>query len=70
MTHEEQLVSFGEYLLSKERANRIKSSHVENEYFIESHSTATAKVGKPFTLAERKRMVYHADVENWKEILI
>lgn len=45
------MVSFGRYLLSEERTNRIKSAHDE---------------GDPCPIEERLREVYHADVENWK----
>lgn len=46
------LVSFGKYLLSRERTERINSTYQE---------------GDPCTKEERLQEVYHADVENWKE---
>jgi len=48
---EKDLVSFGEYLLSKERAFLLKSVDSDIKY------------------KERKRSVYHADLENWKEFV-
>lgn len=44
------IVSFGEYLLSEERTNRILSDYKE---------------GDGISKEERLREVYHADVENW-----
>lgn len=48
--NKKDLTSFGSYLLSEERTNRIKSSYLEED-----------KV----SLEERLREVYHADMENW-----
>lgn len=44
------LVSFGEYLLSSKRTERIKST-ISN-----------------IPLEDRLKAVYHADMENWKEM--
>lgn len=49
--NQKDLVKFGEYLLSKERTNRI---------------TENTKEGDPVPLEERLKSVYHADIENWK----
>ncbi len=51
-THTEvELIRFGEYLLSKERTDRIKESYKE---------------GDSVSIEERLAQVYHADIENWK----
>ena len=44
------LVSFGNYLLSKERQDLIKANYID---------------GDSISLEERLSVVYHADVENW-----
>jgi len=49
---EEDLVKFGQFLLSEERTNRILTNYNE---------------GDPVTKEERLREVYHADISNWKE---
>lgn len=49
---EHDLVTFGEYLLSEERAKRIESNWDS---------------GDSVSLEERKSQIYHADLENWKE---
>lgn len=46
------LVSFGEYLLSEERKNRIASGYKKED---------------PVHLDDRLKHVYHADIENWRE---
>lgn len=46
------LTSFGKYLLSEKRTNRIKESHKE---------------GDSISLEEKLREVYQADMQNWKE---
>lgn len=48
---EKELVSFGEYLLSKEREKRIEGN---------SNGKRT------FQPIDTKRRVYHSDLENWK----
>lgn len=48
---ESDLVSFGKYLLSKDRLERIM----------------TTDTGNSHELLERLGEVYHADLENWKE---
>ncbi len=48
---EKDLVSFGKYLLSLERTERITSNH---------------DAGDSVSLSERLSEVYHADLENWK----
>ena len=50
--NKKDLVSFGKYLLSEKRINRI---------------TASYKEGDSVSLEERLKEVYHADTENWKE---
>jgi len=52
MIDNSNLVSFGHYLLSEERTNRITET-------FNTYPTSG-------TLKERLREVYHADVENWK----
>lgn len=47
-----QLVSFGKFLLSKERTNNLK---------------ANWKEGDSVLFEERLREVYHADICNWRE---
>lgn len=47
------LTSFGEYLLSEERTERIRNNHEE---------------GDSVPVEERLRSVYHADFLNWKEL--
>lgn len=49
--NQKDLVRFGEYLLSKERTQRI---------------TENTKEGDVVPLEERLQTVYHADIENWK----
>lgn len=49
---ESDLVSFGEYLTSSKRTERITASYRE---------------GDNIPLTERLAQVYHADLENWKE---
>lgn len=48
---EKDLVTFGEYLLSKKRNDLIASNW---------------KDGDSVSLAERQSQIYHADLENWK----
>lgn len=50
--NEKDFVSFGRYLLSEERTNRIKDNY---------------KKGDPVSLEGRLSEVYHADIENWKQ---
>lgn len=50
--NKKDLVKFGEYLLSKERTNRIKEGYSENDNI---------------SIEERLENVYHADVENFLE---
>ena len=50
---EADLVSFGEYLLSQEREERLKQTSVENP--------------KALPYEERFRNVFEADLANWKE---
>jgi hypothetical protein len=50
--NKKDLVKFGEYLLSKERTDRILSNYDENDNIPKE---------------ERLREVYHADVENFLE---
>lgn len=50
---EADLVSFGEYLLSEERSDRILSAPVGD---------SSTSLGQRIRL----RSVYHADIENWK----
>jgi hypothetical protein len=45
------LISFGEYLLSKKRTDLISSNW---------------DVGDSVTLEERLRQIYDADIQNWK----
>jgi len=49
--NESDLVSFGEYLLSKERTDLILSNYKE---------------GDSVSKEERLSQVYHADIENWR----
>ena len=49
---ENDLISFGKYLLSKERDERIK---------------ATAKKRKQ-PIKDARKEIYHADIENWKAL--
>lgn len=51
MYTEKQLVSFGNYLLSKEREDLIRNSDLHDSSILE----------------DRLRQVNHADIENWKE---
>ena len=53
--NKKDLVSFGKYLLSEKRINRIAAGHKE---------------GDSVSLEERLKEVYHADTENWKEGLV
>lgn len=55
--NENDMVSFGQYLLSEKRADRIKSavSEVENPEYVNS------------LYEDLKGMVHHADIENWLE---
>jgi hypothetical protein len=48
---EKDLVSFGEYLLSKKRNDSIAANWSESDNI---------------PLAERQSQIYHADLENWK----
>ena len=48
---EKDMVSFGEYLLSKERNDRIADNWSEDDNI---------------PLAERQSQIYHADLENWR----
>jgi hypothetical protein len=54
------LVSFGEYLLSKERRDFIESSHVAQVEEGSDH---------PLPIEDKEKIVFHADVENWLEKL-
>ena len=49
---EKDLVTFGEYLLSKKRNDRIAANWSEDDNI---------------SLEERQSQVYHADVEKWKQ---
>lgn len=51
MTHEQELVSFGNYLLSKERTERVSSNPDPSMQVI---------------VNERLSMVSDADVEDWR----
>lgn len=49
---ENDLISFGKYILSKERDERIKT---------------TAKKRKQ-PIKDARKEIYHADIENWKAL--
>ena len=49
---EKDLISFGKYLLSKERDERIK--------------TTAKKIKQP--IKDARKEIYHADIENWKAL--
>lgn len=49
---EKDMVTFGEYLLSKQRTDLISSN----------------REGDSIPLEDRLRQIYHADFENWKHL--
>jgi len=53
---EKDLVSFGEYVLSKKRNKLLKALRKKANDF------------KPLSHKIAKRLVSHADLENWKEL--